>query len=102
MDLKLFVMSPQYGSRLQLQKIAMLDLADIVVVNKNDRAGAVTARNEVESRIHMNRDRKQTVMTTCAKRHRDKGVDGLFDQLMSALARSRSRQDAEVLQKATD
>src|SRR5690606_27913859 len=33
-DVKLFVMSPEYGSRLQLQKIAMLDLADIVVVNK--------------------------------------------------------------------
>ena len=101
-DLKLFVMSPEYGSRLQLQKIAMLDLADIVVVNKNDRAGAVTARNEVESRIHMNRDRKQTVMTTCAKRHRDKGVDALFDQLMSSLARTQSREDARALQKAKD
>jgi methylmalonyl-CoA mutase len=97
-DLKLFVMSPEYGSRLQLQKIAMLDLADIVVVNKNDRAGAVTARNEVESRIHMNRDRQQTVMTTCAKRHRDKGVDALFEQLMSALQRSQSREGAKVAQ----
>ena len=84
-DLKLFVMSPEYGSRLQLQKIAMLDLADIVVVNKNDRAGAVTARNEVESRIHMNRDRQQAVMTTCAKRHRDKGVDALFEALMERI-----------------
>jgi methylmalonyl-CoA mutase len=89
-DLKLFVMSPEYGSRLQLQKIAMLDLADIVVVNKNDRAGAVTARNEVESRIHMNRGvggggRQQKVMTTCAKRHRDKGVDALFAALMERI-----------------
>ena len=108
-DLKVFVMSPEYGSRLQLQKIAMLDLADIVVVNKNDRAGAVTARNEVESRIHMNRGlggsgggREQKVMTTCAKRHRDKGVDALFEQLMTSLQRSQGREGAELLRKATD
>jgi putative protein kinase ArgK-like GTPase of G3E family len=35
-------MGPDYGSRLQLQKIAMLDLVDIVVVNKADRPGANT------------------------------------------------------------
>jgi methylmalonyl-CoA mutase len=78
-----FVMSPEYGSRLQLQKIAMLDLADLVVVNKNDRAGAVTARNELEQRIGKNRrlGKNQRVMTTCAKRHRDAGVDALFAAL---------------------
>lgn len=81
-DLKLFVMSPEYGSRLQLQKIAMLDLADFVVINKNDRAGAITAKNEVEGRVGMNRGRAQRVMTTCAKRHRDKGVDALFAALI--------------------
>ncbi len=85
-DVKLFVMSPEYGSRLQLQKIAMLDLADIVVVNKNDRAGATTARNEVEVRVGMNH-RDQKVMTTCAKRHRDKGVDALFAALMERVGR---------------
>jgi methylmalonyl-CoA mutase len=97
-DLKLFVMSPEYGSRLQLQKIAMLDLADIVVVNKNDRAGATTAKNEVEVRVGMNR-RDQRVMTTCAKRHRDKGVDALFDQLMSSLQRSQSREASRMAQR---
>lgn len=81
-DLKLFVMSPEYGSRLQLQKIAMLDLADFVVINKNDRAGAITAKNEVEGRVGMNRGREQKVMTTCAKRHRDRGVDALFMALV--------------------
>jgi methylmalonyl-CoA mutase len=79
-----FVMSPEYGSRLQLQKIAMLDLADVVVVNKNDRAGAVTARNELEQRVGKNRriGKNQRVMTTCAKRHRDGGVDALFETLV--------------------
>ena len=85
-DVKLFVMSPEYGSRLQLQKIAMLDVADFVVVNKNDRAGAKTAKTEVEFRVGMREAKRrvkgQQVMTTCAKRHRDPGVDALFAALM--------------------
>ena len=79
---KVFVMSPEYGSRLQLQKIAMLDAADAVVVNKNDRAGAKTAKNEIDARLRMGRNEQQ-VFTTCAKRHRDSGVDALFDHLMN-------------------
>jgi len=75
-----FVMSPEYGSQLQLQKIAMLDLADVVVVNKSDMAGAPRASAEVTHRIDMNH-RGQKVLTTCAKRHRDKGVDELFELL---------------------
>ena len=81
-DHKVFVMSPEYGSRLQLQKIAMLDVADTVVVNKNDRAGAATAKNEIDARLRMGRNEQQ-VFTTCAKRHRDSGVDALFDHLMN-------------------
>ena len=81
-DAKVFVMSPEYGSRLQLQKIAMLDAADVVVVNKNDRPAATTAKNEVDARLRMNRSGDQAVMTTCAKRHRDAGVDALFDHLI--------------------
>jgi len=79
-DRSVFVMSPEYGSQLQLQKIAMLDLADVVVVNKSDMAGAPRASAEVSHRIDMNH-RGQKVLTTCAKRHRDKGVDELFELL---------------------
>lgn len=81
-DTSLFVMSPEYGSKLQLQKIAMLDVADAVVVNKGDLAGAPRAAAEVEQRLHMNR-REQRVFTTQAKRHRDRGVDELFESLGS-------------------
>jgi methylmalonyl-CoA mutase len=79
-DQTLFVMSPEYGSRLQLQKIAMLDAANIVVVNKSDQAAARTASSEVEQRLEMNR-RGQKLFSTVAKRHRDPGVDALFDML---------------------
>ena len=71
------VMNPDYGSRLQLQKIVMLDLADIVVVNKSDLQRARTAHTEIEQRLEQNR-RNQRLIDTVAKRHRDPGVDELF------------------------
>jgi methylmalonyl-CoA mutase len=77
-DLTVLVMNPDYGSRLQLQKIVMLDLADIVVVNKSDLQRARTAHSEIEQRLEQNR-RDQQLIDTVAKRHRDPGVDRLFD-----------------------
>lgn len=79
-DKSIFVMGSDYGSRLQLQKIVMLDAADIVVVNKSDLAGAATAVAEIEQRLAVNR-REQRVIATVAKRHRDPGVDRLFEEV---------------------
>ncbi len=77
-DLTVLVMNPDYGSRLQLQKIVMLDLADVVVVNKSDLQRARTAHTEIEQRLEQNRQSQQLV-DTVAKRHRDPGVDELFE-----------------------
>src|SRR5256885_3718102 len=77
-DQTVLVMNPDYGSRLQLQKIVMLDLADIVVVNKSDLQRARTAHTEIEQRLDQNR-RNQRLIDTVAKRHRDAGVNRLFD-----------------------
>jgi methylmalonyl-CoA mutase len=79
-DRTLLVISGDYGSRLQLQKIAMLDVADIVVVNKYDLGPARTAVGEIEQRLAAN-GRGQRLLATTAKRHRDGGVDQLFDLL---------------------
>ena len=76
-DFRILVMNPDYGSRLQLQKIAMLDAADLVVVNKSDLRGARTASAEVERRLSSNK-RGQRLLSTTATRHRDAGVDELF------------------------
>jgi methylmalonyl-CoA mutase len=86
--LTVLVMNPDYGSRLQLQKIVMLDLADIVVVNKSDLQRARTAHTEIQQRLEQNRParhslggdgRTQQLVDTVAKRHRDPGVDRLFE-----------------------
>src|SRR5437588_1632271 len=104
-DQTVLVMNPDYGSRLQLQKIVMLDLADIVVVNKSDLQRAKTAHTEIEQRLEQNRParrslggggRKQLLVDTVAKRHRDTGVDRLFEVICAgrdgALRRPRTSQ----------
>jgi methylmalonyl-CoA mutase cobalamin-binding domain/chain len=84
-DQTVLVMNPDYGARLQLQKIVMLDLADIVVVNKSDQDRARTAASEIDRRLEQNK-RGQRLLSTVAKRHRDPGVDKLCDLLTQPLA----------------
>ena len=73
-------MSPDYGSRLQLQKIVMLDVADMVVVNKSDLAGRGRRSVEIGQRTGSNCHRAADRLRV-AKRHRDAGVDELFSIL---------------------
>ncbi len=81
-DQTVLVMNPDYGARLQLQKIVMLDVADIVVVNKTDLDRAKAALSEIEHRLTQNK-RKQQMVATVAKRHRDAGVDELYEMISS-------------------
>jgi putative protein kinase ArgK-like GTPase of G3E family len=84
-DRKILVMPPDYGSRLQLQKVAVLDAADIVVVNKSDQPRAKAAQAEIGQRLSEN-GRGQKLVCTEARRHRDRGVDELF-QLLTEVGR---------------
>ncbi len=77
-DRSVLVMSPEYGSRLQLQKIAMLETAEIVVVNKSDIARAQTAKSEIARQLEQ-AGRGQTLVATVAARHQDEGVDQLLE-----------------------
>jgi methylmalonyl-CoA mutase len=77
-DQTVLVMNPDYGARLQLQKIVMLDVADVVVLNKTDLGRAKAARSEIEQRLTQNK-RAQQIVATVAKRHRDAGVDDLYE-----------------------
>jgi methylmalonyl-CoA mutase cobalamin-binding domain/chain len=79
-DQIVLVMNPDYGARLQLQKIVMLDVADIVVVNKTDLDRSKAALLEIEHRLSQNK-RQQQIVATVAKRHRDPGVDELYEMI---------------------
>jgi methylmalonyl-CoA mutase cobalamin-binding domain/chain len=81
-DKAVLVMPPDYGSRLQLQKIAMIDASDTIVVNKSDLQGSRTALAEIEYRIRTNQ-KGQKLIRTQATRHGDQGVDQLFQLLFS-------------------
>jgi methylmalonyl-CoA mutase cobalamin-binding domain/chain len=87
LDASFLVMPPDYGGRLQLQKIAMLDAADVIVVNKSDLRGARTAVSEIQARIGPNR-RAQRLLRTQANRHGDPGVDQLFQVLFPGQPKS--------------
>jgi putative protein kinase ArgK-like GTPase of G3E family len=80
-DKAILVMGPDYGSRLQLQKIVMLELADLVVVNKSDLPGGKTASAEIGQRLLLN-GRGQKLIATVAKSHRDPGVDAFYREVL--------------------
>lgn len=80
-DSRVLVMSPDYGARLQLQKIAMLDAADVVVVNKSDLDAAPAAAAEIGQRLAAN-DRGQRLFTATAKQHGDRGVDQVLEAIL--------------------
>jgi len=95
-DQTILVMNPDYGARLQLQKIVMLDVADVVVVNKTDLERAKAALSEIEQRLTQNK-RQQQIVATVAKRHRDRGVDELFELITAEESPKRA---AKKLQRA--
>jgi methylmalonyl-CoA mutase len=80
-DCRVLVMSPDYGSRVQLQKIAMLDAADVVVVNKADLGASAAAKSEIMQRLEAG-GRGQKLVTATAKRHRDSGVDEVLTAIL--------------------
>ena len=84
----------------------MLDLADIVVVNKSDLQRARTAHTEIEQRLEQNR-RNQRLIDTVAKRHRDPGVDELFglisrSRVVSGVCGKRPGLEMGAEEKGTD
>ena len=93
-DTAIYVMTPEFGAASQLEKIDMLDLADVVVINKFDRRGGEDAVRDV--RRQFVRDRELfgvdpddlPVFGTIAARFNDDGVTALYQHLRSLLAQS--------------
>ena len=90
-DLSLYVMTPEFGAASQLEKIEMLDHADIVAINKFDRTGGEDALRDVRKQLQRNRKAFATapeslpVYGTIASRFNDDGVTALYRGLLAGL-----------------
>ena len=86
-DASLYVMTPEFGAPSQLEKIDMIDLADLIVLNKSDRHGAEDALRDIRKQWRRNHvefevdDQQVPVFPTVARRWRDPGTDRLYRAL---------------------
>jgi methylmalonyl-CoA mutase len=91
-DLSLYVMTPEYGAPSQLEKIDMLDFADVVAINKFDRRGGEDALRDVRKQFRRGKqvgyevpDSELPVFGTIASQFGDRGVDALYLHLLDRL-----------------
>jgi isobutyryl-CoA mutase len=92
-DVSLYVMTSEYGAASQLEKIDMLDYADLIVLNKSDKRGAQDSLRDVRKQWRRNHpaqarlpDPDLPVFPTIASRFNDPGVNRLFATLCASLA----------------
>ena len=91
-DASLYVMTPEYGAATQLEKIDMLDFADIIALNKFDKRGALDALRDVKKQYQRNHqlwDAKPEdlpVYGTIASQFNDPGMNQLYLSLMNLIA----------------
>jgi len=91
-DVVIYAMTPEYGAASQLEKIDILDFADLVAINKFDRKGAKDALRDVSKQYQRNHEmfstslKEMPVFGTIASKFNDDGVTALYHGLLSVLA----------------
>ena len=87
-DVSLYVMTPEYGAASQLEKINMLDYADVIALNKSDKPGAKDALHDIRKQYKRNHslweasDDTLPIVSTISSQFNDAGVNKLFVMLM--------------------
>lgn len=91
-DISLYVMTPEFGAATQLEKIDMLDFADLVAINKFDKRGALDALRDVKKQYQRNHNLWESatddmpVYGTIASQFNDPGMNSLYRAIMDELA----------------
>ena len=99
-DVALYVMTAEYGAATQLEKIDMLDFADLIAINKFDHRGSLDALRDVRKQYRRNRelfgtaDEDLPVYGTIASQFNDPGMNRLYQAVMKVLA---ERTDADLV-----
>ena len=97
-DLSMYVMTPEFGAASQLEKIDMLDFADVVAINKFDKRGAQDALRDVKKQYQRNQElweippEQMPVFGTIASQFNDPGVNALFHYLFPSIWEKKERQ----------
>lgn len=105
-DVSLYVMTPEFGAATQLEKIDMLDFADVVAINKFERRGAADALRDVSRQLVRNREafgqrpEDMPVFGTSAATFNDDGVTALYQHLGGLLGEHGLRLEDGVLPEA--
>jgi methylmalonyl-CoA mutase len=90
-DVSLYVMTPEYGAATQLEKIDMLDFADLIALNKFDKRGALDALRDVRKQYKRNHnlweeeDENLPVFGTIASQFNDPGMNRLYKAVMDKI-----------------
>ncbi|GMN07332.1 methylmalonyl-CoA mutase family protein [Croceitalea sp. MTPC5] len=90
-DVSLYVMTPEFGAATQLEKIDMLDFADIVAINKFDKRGALDALRDVKKQYVRNHNlwdvaqESLPIFGTIASQFNDPGMNRLYKKVMDTL-----------------
>ena len=90
-DVSLYVMTPEYGAATQLEKIDMLDFADVIALNKFDKRGALDALRDVKKQFQRNHQLfnqdpdKMPVFGTIASQFNDPGLNSLYATLIKTI-----------------
>lgn len=90
-DVSLYVMTPEYGAATQLEKIDMLDFANIIAINKFDKRGALDAVRDVKKQYKRNhllfdaKDEELPVFGTIASQFNDPGMNALYRSIIKTI-----------------
>lgn len=90
-DVSLYVMTPEYGAATQLEKIDMLDFADVIALNKFDKRGALDALRDVKKQVQRNHNAWETALEAMpafgciASQFNDPGVNQLYQYIIQKI-----------------
>ncbi|MFI9506627.1 fused isobutyryl-CoA mutase/GTPase IcmF [Nocardia sp. NPDC052566] len=102
-DVSMYVMTPEFGAASQLEKIGMLDYADVVAINKFERRGGADALRDVSRQLIRNREAfgatpdEMPVFGTSAATFNDDGVTALYQHLTGLLTEHGLRMEPGAL-----